>query len=147
MNKYFVELDAKGFIEAYYNNEVHDIIPEQAIEITEAQWQEALTIGANKFIDGKFIFFAVDLTPQEEREAFKFNRADLISNMTVVVEDIEFDANISSRDSINAAISALDPTESTLWVLTDNSTMHVTREQLRLVLKAITIKHTSIWEQ
>lgn len=39
----------------WYSDDIHDIIPTPNIEVTEKQWQEALSINANCYENGKFI--------------------------------------------------------------------------------------------
>ena len=39
----------------YYDKEINSTIPKGCLEITEKQWQEALSINANAYEDGKFI--------------------------------------------------------------------------------------------
>nr|DAT76833.1 MAG TPA: hypothetical protein [Caudoviricetes sp.] len=40
----------------YYDDEIHNDIPEPNIEISDEAWQEALAIGANTIKDGKMIY-------------------------------------------------------------------------------------------
>ena len=39
----------------WYSDDIHDIISTPNIEVTEKQWQEALSINANWYENGKFI--------------------------------------------------------------------------------------------
>nr|DAT43316.1 MAG TPA: hypothetical protein [Caudoviricetes sp.] len=40
----------------YYDDEIHESIPEPNIKISDEAWQEALAIGANSVKDGKMIY-------------------------------------------------------------------------------------------
>jgi len=147
MTNYFVNADNDGFITGYYNDDVHDSIPDTAKPITPEQWQGALDMGANKFIGGEFINFVSPITDEQARAAFKQNRANLIAVMTVTVDSMVFDADKEARDNITTAVTALEPLETQLWVLADNTDVLVTREQLKQVLRAIGAMHTDVWVQ
>ena len=40
----------------YYDDEIHESIPEPNIKISDEAWQEALAIGANSIKDDKMIY-------------------------------------------------------------------------------------------
>jgi hypothetical protein len=49
MTKYYAHLDRKNELKGWYNDDVHEEIPEPNIEATEEQWQEALSNGFNYY--------------------------------------------------------------------------------------------------
>ena len=51
MIRYFAHLNDAGFLEGWYNTDIFSVedIPTPKIEVTEAQWQNALAEGHNKF--------------------------------------------------------------------------------------------------
>lgn len=65
--KYAHLIDNK--LQGWYSDDIHDIIPTPNIEITEEVWQEALSINANCYENGKFI--VKDLRTAEEIEQQK----------------------------------------------------------------------------
>lgn len=52
----YAHYDEHNNLIGYYSKDVHDVIPEPTLEITEEQWQEALEINANKVEDGKLVY-------------------------------------------------------------------------------------------
>lgn len=56
MSAYYADVNESGDIQGYLNDGIHDVIPDTAIEITEEQWQCALDINANRFINGEFSY-------------------------------------------------------------------------------------------
>lgn len=53
----------------YYSKDINPNIPKGCLEITNEQWQEALSINANWYENGKFI--VKDLRTPEEIEAYE----------------------------------------------------------------------------
>ncbi len=52
--------DTEGFPTAFYSTDIHDAVPETAIEITKEDWQEFISYpGQRKFIDGAVVVFEV----------------------------------------------------------------------------------------
>lgn len=101
----------------WYSDDIHDIIPTPNIEVTEKVWQEALSINANCYENGKFL--RKDLrTPEEiqkqEQAQFKAERNQLLIEADIEINKLE-DLNIDSS-SWRAYRQALrDSTKS--WVL------------------------------
>ena len=81
------------------------------------------------------------------RDVFKKDRQAQVDALTVTVDDMVFDGDESSQERMNRAITVLDETETTLWVLTDNQVVYPTREQLRQALKLAGQAQTAIWVQ
>lgn len=55
----------------WYDKEINPVIPTPNIEATEEQWQEAISINANYYENGKFI--VKDLMTDEEKETLRIN--------------------------------------------------------------------------
>lgn len=53
----------------YYDDEIHESIPEPNIRITDEQWQEAISINANYIEKGKLIFKQKELREQDKKQA------------------------------------------------------------------------------
>ena len=53
----------------YYDDEIHESIPEPNIRITDEQWQEAISINANYVEEGKLIFKQKELSKEDKRQA------------------------------------------------------------------------------
>ena len=53
----------------YYDDEIHTIIPKPNIQITQKQWQEAISTGANYVEEGKLIFKQKELSEQDKKQA------------------------------------------------------------------------------
>lgn len=76
----------------------------------------------------------------------KTSRQALVQQITVTTSTNKvFDGDESSQDRIARAISALDPQETTNWVLADNTVAVVTREELREALRLAGAAQTQIW--
>lgn len=56
-----------------------------------------------------------------------------------------FDGDEASQDRMSRAITALDPGETTLWILADNTPTYITREELREALRLAGEAQTAIW--
>jgi len=55
MTKYVI-INAEDFPIGFYSEDIHDVIPEEAIEITDEQWMECLeNQGHRKIIDGQVV--------------------------------------------------------------------------------------------
>lgn len=53
----------------YYDDEIHETIPEPNIAISNEAWQEALAIGANTIKDGKMIYVQPKIDEKAEQLA------------------------------------------------------------------------------
>lgn len=83
-------------IRGYYDDEIHETIPEPNIAISNERWQEALAIGANTIKDGKMIYVQpkidekgrelAELEAQIEEAEDDIRRAILIGNDAVLPE-------------------------------------------------------------
>lgn len=83
-------------IRGYYDDEIHESIPEPNIAISDEDWQEALAIGANTIKDGKMIYVEpkidekarelAELEAQIKEAEDDIRRAILIGNDAVLPE-------------------------------------------------------------
>ncbi len=78
-------------------------------------------------------------------DLFKSNRTKNIKNLTVVVDNMEFDACEDSQNRLARAVLSNSSDTIIRWKLADNSVAIVTCEQLKQVLKATTDAQTSMW--
>ena len=80
----------------FYDDEIHESIPEPNIKISDEAWQEALAIGANTIKDGKMIYVEpkidekmrelAELEAQIKEAEDDIRRAILIGNDSVLPE-------------------------------------------------------------
>jgi hypothetical protein len=56
-----------------------------------------------------------------------------------------FDGDETSQGRMSRAINALDPLETTVWILADNTPAMVTREELREALRLAGAAQTAVW--
>ena len=80
----------------FYDDEIHESIPEPNIAISDEAWQEALAIGANTIRDGKMIYVEpkidekarqlAELEAQIKEAEDDIRRAILIGNDAVLPE-------------------------------------------------------------
>lgn len=89
----------------------------------------------------------VVLTDEQIRSEFKSSRSLQVSNIKVTVDGMDFDGDEESQNRLVRAITALDPEETTLWVLADNTAVYPTREQLKQVLRLAGEAQSLIWVQ
>ena len=66
----------------WYDKEIHSKIPTPNIEVTEEVWQEALSINANCYENGKFI--VKDFTTNEQREEQRIQQIEAKCNQSIV---------------------------------------------------------------
>ena len=127
----------------YYDKEINSTIPKGCLEITEKQWQEALSINANCYENGGFI--VKDFRSNEEiklanteriKSELKSAKKLALDNIVVDVDGKTFDGNETARTNMISAILSADligKTEET-WKLTDNTTVLVTLVELKQAL-------------
>lgn len=94
--KYTYFNEATNEILGFYDDEIHDSIPEPNIKISDEAWQEALAIGANSIKDGKMIYVEpkidektrelAELEAQIKEAEDDIRRAILIGNDAVLPE-------------------------------------------------------------
>lgn len=88
-------------------------------------------------------------TPEElehlAREAFKAQRQTLVDNIKVTVGDKTFDGDETSQTRMARAITVLLEGETVLWVLADNTSVQVTKEELIEALRLAGEEQTRLW--
>lgn len=75
----------------------------------------------------------------------KAQRIVEVDSITIEVDGMVFDGDEAAQTRMARAITALNPTEETLWVLSDNTPTMVTREQLQAALRLAGAAQTAIW--
>lgn len=86
-----------------------------------------------------------ELNAKAERDAFKAERQSLVDNIKVTVADKVYDGDEISQARMARAIVAMDDTETTLWVLADNSVYYPTKAELIEVLRLAGAEQTRVW--
>ena len=81
----------------------------------------------------------------EAREAFKQSRAEVVSNIKVVVNGNVYDGDETSQARMGRAIVAMTADETIKWVLADNSTHFATKEELTEALRLAGAEQTRLW--
>lgn len=148
MGNYFVQTNEDGEILAWFNDAMHSIIPNDVLPVTAEKHLEISSLYPTHYIDGEFTRQERVVTDAAEiRSIFKRERAELISAMTVEIDGMVFDADSTAKINLTAAVAALEPEETQLWVLADNTVAYPTREQLKRVLRALGAKHSEVWVQ
>lgn len=85
-------------------------------------------------------------TPEELLAQAKAARATEVDAIVVTtISGKTFDGNEQAQERMSRAITALDPGETTLWVLADNTPATVTRDELREALRLAGEAQTAIW--
>jgi hypothetical protein len=83
----------------------------------------------------------------DARDLFKIQRAKDVERITVEVDGKVFDGDETSQNRMTRAVVALKAadTPTTMWTLSDNSTVEVTTSQLEQALVKSGQAQTSIW--
>lgn len=82
-----------------------------------------------------------------QRQLFKQNRQAQVDAITVEVQGMVFQGDEVSQTRMARAITALQPEETILWVLADNTPVQATREQLVEALRLSGQAQAAIWVQ
>ena len=88
--KYAHIIDTK--LQGWYSDDIHSNIPSPNIEVTDEVWQEALSINANCYENGKFIVkdFRTDNEIQEQEQAqFRSERDALLKEADIEINKLE----------------------------------------------------------
>lgn len=135
----------------YYDSEVHgDNIPENSLEISEAQWQNAIDMGANCYIKGKFLvkdFRTDEEIKQAEYQTWKSERQYKVDNLEVTYNEVIYQGDELSQTRMSRAVSVMDDNETTQWVAKDNSIQVLNKADLSTILKESGIKQALIWNE
>lgn len=80
------------------------------------------------------------------RTKFKAARTEQVKKSTITFEGNVYDADEEAQGRLAVAmLSAIDDVETTIWVLHDNTTVHINRIQIQKILRACTLQMSSIW--
>ena len=79
------------------------------------------------------------------RGLFKASREALMKALTVTVDTYSFDGDEASQGRMARAVLVMDDVDTTGWVLADNTTVPVTKNQLMRALRLAGIEQTRIW--
>lgn len=83
---------------------------------------------------------------KQAREQFKIDRASAVNAITITtIAGNVFDGDEISQTRMARAIAVLDDGESTPWVLTDNTAIMATKEELKEALKLAGMAQSELW--
>lgn len=122
-------------------------MPEHVVEITLEDIEEYNQQQFTHINPTDSSFYTVTPEPTDEQllAKAKRDRERAVSEITVTVDNMVFDGDETSQDRMSRAIVSLDPLETTLWVLHDNTVAYPTREQLKQALRLAGSAQTDIW--
>ena len=72
-------------------------------------------------------------------------QAEVDAIVITTISGKAFDGDEQSQDRMSRAINALNPLETTLWVLSDNTPAMISREELQEALRLAGAAQTAIW--
>ena len=81
------------------------------------------------------------------RELWKQERTKRVSEIKVTTAAGEFDGDETSQTRMSRAISVMSDTDTTTWILADNTPATVTKAELKEALKLAGEEQTFIWIQ
>lgn len=79
------------------------------------------------------------------QEGKALRQAEVDTIVVTTTSGKAFDGDEQSQDRMSRAINALNPTETTTWVLSDNTPALVSREELQEALRLAGAAQTAIW--
>lgn len=82
---------------------------------------------------------------QRVQTAKALRQAEVDAIVITTISGKAFDGDEQSQDRMSRAINALNPLETTLWVLSDNTPAMISREELQEALRLAGAAQTSIW--
>ena len=82
---------------------------------------------------------------QRVQTAKALRQAEVNAIVITTASGKAFDGDEQSQDRMSRAINALNPLETTLWVLSDNTPTMVSREELQEALRLAGAAQTAIW--
>jgi len=86
--KYYAHIDNNGKIQGWYNDELHNNIPNENIEVSYEIWQEAISINANFYNKKTNKFEHKDLRTQKEIEEDK--KLQELEDLKEYLKDTDF---------------------------------------------------------
>jgi len=100
--KYYAHINNNGEIQGWYNEEIHNNIPNPNIEVSYEIWQEAISINANFYNKKTNKFENKDFRSKEQieedkKQEKKYQREEFLKQSDILVarhkEQIEIEAN------------------------------------------------------
>ncbi|BBN81939.1 hypothetical protein PA25_19240 [Pseudoalteromonas sp. A25] len=82
---------------------------------------------------------------QVKRERFKQARKQELAQLTVKVDDMEFDADELSQQRMARALLVMEDGDNTPWVLANNEVAQVSKTQLFNACKLASVQQTELW--
>ena len=82
---------------------------------------------------------------QRVQTAKALRQAEVDAIVITTISGKAFDGDEQSQDRMSRAINALNPLETTLWVLSDNTPAMISREELQEALRLAGAAQTAIW--
>lgn len=82
---------------------------------------------------------------QRVQTAKALRQAEVDAIVITTISGKAFDGDEQSQDRMSRAINALNPLETTLWVLSDNTPAMISREELQEALRLAGAAQTVIW--
>lgn len=82
---------------------------------------------------------------QRVQTAKALRQAEVDAIVITTASGKAFDGDEQSQDRMSRAINALNPLETTLWVLSDNTPAMISREELQEALRLAGAAQTAIW--
>ena len=86
-----------------------------------------------------------EMIDAEALERAKSERADAVRKLTVEVNGNVFDADETSQARMSVAASSMTDYETNVWVLHDNSIVHVTKSELLDACRKARLAQSSVW--
>lgn len=143
--KKYVAYDPETFKFIGFYTEGRKTMPTIIAEVDPISFKEDKGQHTHYSPEKGFYTVEVQLSDAEIRAEFKYNREEAIRVLKVEVEGLSYDANEPSRSRVADNIVALEPLETTSWVLADNTVATLSRETLVKVLRAIRTAQGSLW--
>lgn len=87
----------------------------------------------------------VNLKKQYEYNQWKAERQSKVDNIEVELNGVVYQGDETSQTRVARAVSAMEDTDTTMWVAKDNSVNELSKADLKYILKEAGIKQTLIW--
>lgn len=136
----------------FYDSEIHEVLPPDAYEITDAYYSSLLEgEGSGKIIKPDIAGRPIladppPPTPEEAWEEFKYQRAEKVSQIIATTSTGRtFDGDEDSQNRMARAVAVGSPGDTTEWKLADNTTALVTVEELKEALYLAGQEQTRLW--
>lgn len=88
-------LDTNGLPTAFYSDDIHSNIPQEAIEITNEQWLECINNqGQRAFINGALVTYVPTITPEQAQQAISYAIQNMLDTKA---QSMRYDNMMSAR--------------------------------------------------